>query len=219
MDTAVDTPPTTAPSLFKKRAAKSSNRKRPATPPPADDSDSSGYTSASDNGGQRIKRRKKSTVVTANSTTSSNPPTSTDLALSTFTADRSLQIAPTNDATKQSNWFDEADPKALLGSTRQRSKPTPSTDASDRTYKGTSSYPTYTPTNNLNAPPPSKTVGPIKAPTNIRTITVTDFAPDVCKDYKQTGFCGFGDSCKFLHARENYKQGWELDKDWEIGTK
>ena len=28
-----------------------------------------------------------------------------------------------------------------------------------------------------------------------------------------------GDSCKFLHAREDYKQGWELDKDWEIGTK
>jgi RING finger protein 113A len=48
---------------------------------------------------------------------------------------------------------------------------------------------------------------------------VTDFAPDVCKDYKQTGFCGFGDSCKFLHAREDYKQGWELDRDWEIGTK
>ena len=48
---------------------------------------------------------------------------------------------------------------------------------------------------------------------------MTDFAPDVCKDYKQTGFCGFGDNCKFLHAREDYKQGWELDRDWEIGTK
>lgn len=39
---------------------------------------------------------------------------------------------------------------------------------------------------------PKKSFGPIKAPTNVRTITVTDFAPDVCKDYKQTGFCGFG---------------------------
>ena len=38
----------------------------------------------------------------------------------------------------------------------------------------------------------------------------------MCKDYKQTGFCGFGDSCKFLHAREDYKQGWALDRDWEI---
>ncbi len=42
----------------------------------------------------------------------------------------------------------------------------------------------------------------------------------MCKDYKQTGWCGFGDSCKFLHAREDYKQGWELDKDWEkVGDK
>ena len=41
----------------------------------------------------------------------------------------------------------------------------------------------------------------------------------MCKDYKQTGFCGFGDSCKFLHAREDYKQGWQLDRDWEINTK
>lgn len=39
---------------------------------------------------------------------------------------------------------------------------------------------------------PVKSFGPVKAPTNVRTITVTDFAPDVCKDYKQTGFCGFG---------------------------
>ncbi|KAI4178581.1 MAG: hypothetical protein LQ346_007397 [Caloplaca aetnensis] len=60
----------------------------------------------------------------------------------------------------------------------------------------------------------TRNFGPVKAPANVRTITVTDFAPDVCKDYKQTGFCGFGDSCKFLHAREDYKQGWELEKDW-----
>ena len=50
----------------------------------------------------------------------------------------------------------------------------------------------------------------------MRVVTTTDFAPDVCKDYKQTGFCGFGDSCKFLHAREDYKQGWALDREWEI---
>jgi RING finger protein 113A len=44
-------------------------------------------------------------------------------------------------------------------------------------------------------------------------------APDVCKDYKKTGFCGFGDSCKFAHMREDYKHGWQLDKDWEVETK
>lgn len=57
--------------------------------------------------------------------------------------------------------------------------------------------------------------GPVKAPTNIRAISVVDYQPDVCKDYKQTGFCGFGDTCKFLHDRGDFKQGWQLDRDWE----
>lgn len=62
-------------------------------------------------------------------------------------------------------------------------------------------------------------IGPTQAATNVRTTTVTDFAPDVCKDYKLTGWCGFGDSCKFLHDRGDYKQGWQLDRDWENVTK
>ncbi|RMJ14914.1 Pre-mRNA-splicing factor cwc24 [Fusarium kuroshium] len=42
---------------------------------------------------------------------------------------------------------------------------------------------------------------------------------DVCKDYKQTGFCGFGDNCKFVHIREDYKQGWQRDREWEDVTR
>ena len=220
MDAAI-APNTNAPqSLFKKRNNKINNRKRPATPPPASDSDESGYTSAEDEGGKRIKRRKKSAIVTASSNGANSTSQPLNLSTSAFTADRSTKISETNDATKQSNWFDEKDEQQLLGSSRHK-KPTPSTvqdgDAStDGTYKGASAYQSYI---SKNPNGPSKQVGPVKAPTNIRTITVTDFAPDVCKDYKQTGFCGFGDSCKFLHAREDYKQGWELDKDWEVGGK
>merc|ERR1719231_959698 len=37
----------------------------------------------------------------------------------------------------------------------------------------------------------------------------------ICKDYKETGYCGYGDSCKFMHDRSDYKQGFHLDKEWE----
>jgi Zinc finger C-x8-C-x5-C-x3-H type (and similar) len=39
--------------------------------------------------------------------------------------------------------------------------------------------------------------------------------PDICKDYKETGFCGYGDSCKFLHDRGDYKSGWQLEREWD----
>lgn len=51
----------------------------------------------------------------------------------------------------------------------------------------------------------------------IRSTIRTDYQPDICKDYKETGFCGFGDSCKFLHDRSDYKHGWQLDQEWKKG--
>lgn len=51
----------------------------------------------------------------------------------------------------------------------------------------------------------------------IKSTIRTDYQPDICKDYKETGFCGFGDSCKFLHDRSDYKQGWQLDQEWAKG--
>ncbi|ORX57607.1 hypothetical protein DM01DRAFT_1334200 [Hesseltinella vesiculosa] len=62
-------------------------------------------------------------------------------------------------------------------------------------------------------------VGPQKAPANLRVTARFDYQPDVCKDYKETGFCGYGDSCIFLHDRGDYKSGWELDKEWEEAQK
>lgn len=51
----------------------------------------------------------------------------------------------------------------------------------------------------------------------IKSTIRTDYQPDICKDYKETGFCGFGDSCKFLHDRTDYKHGWQLDQEWAKG--
>ena len=192
-----------APVVFKKRAGKASAaRKRPATPPPASGSDSD-YSSAEENG-IRIKRRKTGGLA-AKSKLSRAPE---DLGKNTaFLGDRTAAIASLDDATKQSNWY-EVDPTKPNGLSADQ----PAGDA----YKGQANYQSFI---RKNPEAPQRSVGPVKGSSNVRTITVTDFAPDVCKDYKQTGFCGFGDSCKFLHAREDYKQGWQLDKEWEKVTK
>ena len=204
---------------FKKRSTKgkANLRKKPEPPPATSDSDS-GFTSSDDEEGRRIKRRRgNAAAVTASSSTTTTKSKTTgkgnEVDEEQQPTSGPLQLKPGNDATKQSNWYDEElNEKNLLGTRRPREQ---QSTAPDGTYKGAANYQSFI-QKNPNAPP--KQFGPIKAPTNVRTITMLDFAPDVCKDYKLTGFCGFGDSCKFLHAREDYKQGWELDRDWEIGT-
>ncbi|KAL3819599.1 hypothetical protein ACJIZ3_005504 [Penstemon smallii] len=57
--------------------------------------------------------------------------------------------------------------------------------------------------------------GPLRASAHIRVSARFDYQPDICKDYKETGYCGYGDSCKFMHDRGDYKSGWQLEKDWD----
>lgn len=66
----------------------------------------------------------------------------------------------------------------------------------------------------LKTTPLDSTQGPIRAQTWARAISRFDYQPDICKDYKETGFCGYGDSCKFLHDRGDYKSGWQIEKEW-----
>ena len=63
-------------------------------------------------------------------------------------------------------------------------------------------------------PSPSR-FGPQKASGYARAISRIDFQPDICKDWMECGSCGYGDSCKFLHDRLDYKQSWQIDKEWE----
>ncbi|EGR51588.1 transcription factor [Trichoderma reesei QM6a] len=204
--------------VFKKRGAKgkANLRKRPATPPPAaSDSDSdSDFSSSEDEAGHRVKRRKRTAVVTA-AARGAAPSNRDDGggATAAFTANRSVPIADSNDATKHSNWYDEdakdaLSAKNLLGSSRASKDAQP-----DGTYKGLANQTSFI---QKNPDAPRKTVGPVKAPTNIRTVTITDYAPDTCKE---SLYCGFGDNCKYLHAREDLKAGWQLDQEWEKVTK
>ncbi|KAK2673058.1 hypothetical protein RAB80_010601 [Fusarium oxysporum f. sp. vasinfectum] len=210
------TEPQASAPVFKKRGAKgkANLRKRPATPPPAD-SDDSDYSSSEDESGQRVKRRKKTVTVTASSKDLATG--KTDLQATVYTADRNVPITSTNDATKHSNWYDEdsqdaLSAKNLLGSTRTATKDS----QPDGTYKGLANQTTFI---QKNPDAPNRAKGPVKASSNVRTITIMDFKPDICKDYKKTGHCGFGDSCIYLHDRTDVKQGWQLDKEWEEVTR
>ena len=49
----------------------------------------------------------------------------------------------------------------------------------------------------------------------MRTTTRFDYQPDVCKDYKETGYCGYGDNCIYLHDRGDYLSGWQMEKAWQ----
>ena len=62
---------------------------------------------------------------------------------------------------------------------------------------------------------PCGRTGPVRAAAHVRTTSVVDYQPDICKDYAETGYCGFGDNCKFLHDRGDYKSGWQIDREWE----
>lgn len=36
---------------------------------------------------------------------------------------------------------------------------------------------------------------------------------------RETGYCGYGDSCKFMHDRGDYKSGWQIEREWEAEQK
>lgn len=116
-------------------------------------------------------------------------------------------------ATRSSDWDLEGDEGKKEGTIkRARLDEDGNLLPDDGMYHGSKGYSNFIkPDPNANRSSKMK-AGPIKASSNIRTITVVDYQPDVCKDYKETGFCGYGDSCKFLHDRGDYLAGWQLDK-------
>eukprot|EP00158_Paraphelidium_tribonemae_P005368 Partr_v1_DN27301_c0_g1_i1_m45877 putative Ring finger protein len=90
--------------------------------------------------------------------------------------------------------------------------------ADDKLYRGQAGYAQYNKKRDTtagNAASGKTRIGPVRASANIRVTARFDYQPDVCKDYKETGFCGYGDSCIYLHDRGDYKAGWQIDKEWE----
>ncbi|GAB6032064.1 hypothetical protein CHUAL_010430 [Chamberlinius hualienensis] len=91
----------------------------------------------------------------------------------------------------------------------------------DKIYRGLNNYTQYLEKKDTaqgNASSGMVRKGPIRAPENLRATVRWDYQPDICKDYKETGFCGFGDSCKFMHDRSDYKHGWQLEREVDQNT-
>lgn len=65
------------------------------------------------------------------------------------------------------------------------------------------------------------TLGPIRgSSTNVKMNIRFDYwgtsgDGGVCKDYKMTGYCGYGDTCLYMHDRSDYKSGWQIDREFE----
>lgn len=82
-------------------------------------------------------------------------------------------------------------------------------------YRGQKAYRQYTNKAESYDNQVNSGAGPARAPVHYRASSRFDYAPDICKDYKDTGYCGYGDSCKFLHDRSDYKSGWQLERQWD----
>ncbi|GER48668.1 zinc finger family protein [Striga asiatica] len=92
-------------------------------------------------------------------------------------------------------------------------------DGSEKLYKGMHGYTDYKAgfrrEHTVASEKAGGAHGPLRASAHIRVSARFDYQPDICKDYKETGYCGYGDSCKFMHDRGDYKSGWQLEKEWE----
>ncbi|ETV70841.1 hypothetical protein H257_13622 [Aphanomyces astaci] len=130
---------------------------------------------------------------------------------------QSVRQAYAGDATYESQIDTEQDKDARAILEKNIKLNADGNDLSGKIYQGQAGYKNYATKKeaSIGMNKYTGTQGPIRAQTWARSICRFDYAPDICKDYKETGFCGYGDNCKFMHDRGDYKSGWQIDKEWD----
>jgi len=160
-------------------------------------------------------KSKRKSVVTA--TTNKRPRTDTSLAI---TSDRDAKAVVESRASAtaldESETSKDRDATALL---KRNIELNESGEAEDgNKYRGQAGYKSYIKKDmsRIGSNKHTGTQGPLRKPAFLRSTIRVDYQPDVCKDYKQTGSCGWGDTCIYLHDRGDYKKGWQLEREWEM---
>ncbi|GMH67407.1 hypothetical protein TL16_g09780 [Triparma laevis f. inornata] len=152
-------------------------------------------------------------------TSSTSKPSTTSSVMHTFdSTDPAELIARSNDAFRTLETEEDAanDNRSRL---EKKAKLDISGQTNDTTgiYTGAAGYSSFVNPNfeSIAASKHNGTRGQLRANTTIRVTSQIDYQPDVCKDYQKTGYCGFGDTCVFMHDRGSYKGAAEIEGEWE----
>ena len=172
------------------------------------------------------KKRKTSTGAGQNNSSSSSDSDDQDRGKYsvTFKGTGEAQSGPSDSGATAVNEVDtsaDRDARALFEKSKEinqerkvgTDKSKDHVDFDDKVYRGANNYAKFIERKDTAAGSAAKmSTGPQRAPAHLRATVRWDYAPDICKDFKETGFCGFGDSCKFMHDRSDYKFGWQLER-------
>lgn len=217
--------------MFKKRERKGAGRKREREPVAADAGDGGGASTASaggggegeDDGHATIYRKEAKPKRGARFDTRGEDDGDSDdermQGAAVFASTRTVEAIEHRGGAFASAEIDadaSNDARAILERAYAAQRAGETNDDT-KLYTGAANYKSYVAIDEarIGGNKYSGTKGPIRAPQFVRNTCRFDYQPDVCKDYKDTGFCGYGDSCKFAHDRGDYKTGWQLEAEWQ----
>uniref|UniRef100_A0ACD5YQB0 Uncharacterized protein n=1 Tax=Avena sativa TaxID=4498 RepID=A0ACD5YQB0_AVESA len=202
-------------------------RKRPAASAGSDDEDDGG----DDGSGAIAAARSKKPPSTTSKLFFSSADNSSEPRRFQFESSRTIQSSTDNRATAtlETETAYDRDARAIrerqLKQAEESLKKNPSapSSTSGELYKGISGYTDHKAgfrrEHTVSGEKAGGAHGPLRASAHIRLSTRFDYQPDICKDYKETGYCGYGDSCKFMHDRGDYKSGWQLEREYDEAEK